>query len=127
MKLLLDEGLPRSAAAYLDDHGIAALHVGDLGMSEAEDEKILQRAREYSEVVVTLDADFHSLLALTAARNPSVIRIRIEGLRGPPLAELLQDIVSRFDEDLEQGSLITVQPGRVRIRRLPLIRPSNEL
>ena len=44
MKLLLDQGLPLSAAALLRDAGIDTIHVGEIGMSEAEDAEIIQRA-----------------------------------------------------------------------------------
>ncbi|OLP18701.1 hypothetical protein BST81_09270 [Leptolyngbya sp. 'hensonii'] len=81
MKLLLDQGLPLSAAALLRDANIDTIHVGEIGMSEAEDADIIQRARDEERVVVTLDADFHALLALDVATTPSVIRIRIERLR----------------------------------------------
>ena len=60
MKLLLDQGLPRSAAALLRDVGIDAIHVGEIGLQIAEDTEIIQRAREEEQVVVTLDADFHT-------------------------------------------------------------------
>jgi predicted nuclease of predicted toxin-antitoxin system len=46
------------------------------------DADILAYGRQELRVVVTLDADFHTLLALSGARSPSVVRIRIEGLRG---------------------------------------------
>jgi predicted nuclease of predicted toxin-antitoxin system len=46
MKLLLDQGLPLSAAALLRDAGIDTLHVGEIGMSETEDADIIQRARD---------------------------------------------------------------------------------
>ncbi len=86
MKLLLDQGLPRSAAALLRDAGIDTIHLGEIEMSAAEDAEIIQRAREEGRVVVTLDADFHTLLALDEATSPSVIRIRIERLRAPALS-----------------------------------------
>jgi hypothetical protein len=35
-------------------------------------------------------------------------------------ADVIREAVLRSKEDLENGALVTVQPGRVRIRRLPL-------
>lgn len=121
MKLLLDQGLPLSAAALLRDAGIDTLHVGEIGMSEAEDAEIIQRARNEGRVVATLDADFHILLALDEAISPSVIRIRIERLRAQALTDLLLTVIAECQEELEQGSAITVEPSRIRIRRLPLV------
>lgn len=121
MKLLLDQGLPLSAAALLRDVDIDTIHVGEIGMSEAEDADIIQKARDEGRIVVTLDADFHALLALDVATTPSVIRIRIERLRAQALTDLLLTVIAECVEDLEQGSAITVEPSRIRIRRLPLV------
>jgi predicted nuclease of predicted toxin-antitoxin system len=121
MKLLLDQGLPLSAATLLRDAGIDTIHVGEIGMSEAEDSDIIQRARDEGRVVATLDADFHTLLALDVATTSSVIRIRIERLRAQALTNLLLTVIAECEEDLEQGSAITVEPSRIRIRRLPLV------
>jgi predicted nuclease of predicted toxin-antitoxin system len=82
MKLLLDQGLPRSTVLHLQNHGVDAVHVGDKGLATATDSKILDVGRQEGMAVVTLDADFHALLALSGVTGPSVIRIRIEGLRG---------------------------------------------
>jgi predicted nuclease of predicted toxin-antitoxin system len=95
MKLLLDQGLPRAAAVILRLAGIDAVHVGELGHSEAEDPVLLQLGRDNERVIVTLDADFHTLLALSSAVGPSVIRVRIEGLRSDGLAKLLQEVLSQ--------------------------------
>jgi predicted nuclease of predicted toxin-antitoxin system len=92
MKYLLDHGLPRSAAALLRERGLDAVHTGEIDYATAQDSAILERARQENRVVVTLDADFHMLLALSGASLPSVIRIRIEGLRADALAELLQRV-----------------------------------
>ena len=121
MKLLLDQGLPLSAAALLRDAGIDTIHVGEIGMSQAEDSEIIQKARVEERVVVTLDADFHTLLALDEAASPSVIRVRIERLRAQALTDLLLMVIAECEEDLEQGAAISVEPSRLRIRRLPLI------
>jgi len=121
MKLLLDQGLPFSAAALLRDADIDTIHVGEVGMSEAEDAEIIQRARGEGRIVATLDADFHTLLALDVASTPSVIRIRIERLRAQALTDLLLMVLAKCEEELEQGAAVTVEPSRIRVRRLPLV------
>ncbi|MEG3859356.1 DUF5615 family PIN-like protein [Microcoleus sp. herbarium12] len=121
MKLLLDQGLPLSAAALFRNASIDTIHVGEIGMSQAEDTEIIQKARQEERVVVTLDADFHTLLALDEAVSPSVIRVRIERLRAQALMDLLLMVIAQCEEDLEQGSAISIEPSRIRIRRLPLI------
>ena len=121
MKLLLDQGLPRSAVGELATVGIAAQHVGDLWLAAATDRVILDEARRQGAIVVTLDADFHAILALAKAINPSVIRIRIEGLGGAQLAQLLHQVIAVAATDLAAGAAISVtSPNLVRIRRLPL-------
>jgi predicted nuclease of predicted toxin-antitoxin system len=122
MKLLLDQGLPRSAAGLLRNAGFDAVHTGEIGLARAEDAVILDEARSSGRVVVTLDADFHTLMALSGATSPSVIRIRIESLRAEDVARLVQEVLSLCTDQLEAGALVSVQQGRLRLRRLPLIR-----
>ena len=66
IRLLLDQGLPRSAASILVESEWDALHVGDLGLSRATDKEIIEYARRENRICVTLDADFHAILAFTA-------------------------------------------------------------
>ena len=122
MKLLLDQGLPRSAAALLCEADIDTLHVAQIGLSAAEDREILIYAQDDKRVVVTLDSDFHALLALTEATSPSVIRIRIQSLRAPALTELLVKVINKCEADLQQGAVVTVEPSRIRVRHLPLLK-----
>jgi predicted nuclease of predicted toxin-antitoxin system len=121
MRLLLDQGLPRSASSLLSQQRIDAIHVSEIGMSTAEDTEILKKAQEEKRIVITLDADFHSLLALNNFSAPSVIRIRIERLRALALTELILDVIYQCQDELEQGAAVTVESNRIRIRRLPLI------
>jgi predicted nuclease of predicted toxin-antitoxin system len=121
-RLLLDQGLPRSSAALLAQQGYDVVHVSDIGMSRADDLDILERARAEGRVCVTLDADFHSLMAISGARDPSVIRIRKEGLDAAALAGLLQAIWSGIETALGDGAMVTVTDRSVRTRRLPIVR-----
>ncbi len=122
MKILLDQGVPRSAAELLRDAGVDAVHTGEIRMARAADEAILTRAREESRLVVTLDADFHALLATSGASRPSVIRLRLEGLRAERTRDVVLRVLQSCRADLEAGAVASVEPDRVRIRRLPLIR-----
>ena len=120
MRWLLDQGVPRSASARLNDWSEDAIHVGDIGMAAASDAAIIDQARQDGRIIVTLDADFHSLIATSGAAKPTVIRIREEGLKGDSVAELVLRIARRFPVDLEAGCLVTYSNGKVRLRALPL-------
>ena len=120
MKLLLDQGLPRSAAALLSDRGFDKVRAGDIGLAADTDAAILDQARIDGRTIVTLDADFHALVALAGASGPSVIRIREEGLKGPDLAELIAETVGLRQADLDSGAVVTVRSGSVRVWRLPV-------
>jgi predicted nuclease of predicted toxin-antitoxin system len=120
MKLFLDQGLPRSALDHLRRSGIDSNHVGELGMAKATDQEILSYARQSDAVIVSLDSDFHALLAQSNATTPSVIRIREEGLRPEELAALLSVILNAASNELAAGAVVSATRSRYRIRRLPL-------
>ena len=120
MKLLLDQGVPRSAAALLRQAGLDAVHAGESGLAEAADSEIIRQATEGDRIIVTLDADFHTQLALTQACKPSVIRIRIEGLRAEGFSALIQQVLRHCTEDLKAGAMISVNELSICVRRLPV-------
>lgn len=122
MKLFLDQGLPRSTVSHLLKHGIPSVHAGDIGLGNASDASILERSRKEGWIVATLDADFHALLALSGATVPSVIRVRIEGLRAESMAKLLSSVLEVCAQDLNQGAVVSVTESGIRVRHLPLLR-----
>lgn len=122
MKLLLDQGLPRSTADLLCRAGFDAVHVGDIGHATSTDASILELAQIENRILITLDADFHTILALSGALSPSIIRIRIEGLKGLAMASLIQSVLVQCNEYIQKGASITVQRNCVRTRLLPILR-----
>ncbi|MFH2044609.1 MAG: DUF5615 family PIN-like protein [Pseudomonadota bacterium] len=120
-RILLDQGLPRTAANILRDKGWDILHTGDIGLSRASDQEILAYARLEKRMIITLDADFHAILAVENAKSPSVIRLRYEGLKGQALANLIETIWPRIQMQLESGAMVTVTSKSIRIRKIPII------
>jgi predicted nuclease of predicted toxin-antitoxin system len=119
-RVLLDQGLPRTAAKILRETGWDVLHTGDIGLSRAADRDILTYARLEKRVIITLDADFHTILAVQNAKSPSVVRIRYEGMKGPELANLIETIWPKIREQLGSGAMVTVTRKSIRIRNIPL-------
>ena len=119
-RILLDQGLPRSAASILRDGGWDVLHTGDIGHATSDDKQILDYARSEKRVIITLDADFHAIIAVENQPSPSVIRIRREGLKGPDLARLVETIWPEIDVQLESGAMVTVTEKSIRIKKIPL-------
>lgn len=125
-RILLDQGLPRTAAKILKEKGWDVLHTGDIGLSRASDNEILEYARAEKRVIVTLDADFHAILAVANESEPSVVRIRQEGLKGPALADLIENIWPSIIEQLKSGAIVSVTEKSIRIRTIPLLKDGEK-
>ncbi len=53
-------------------------------------------------------------------QSPSVIRLRIEGLRAPAVVEVVLTVVNDFQAELEQGAVVTVKPHKITCHLLPI-------
>jgi predicted nuclease of predicted toxin-antitoxin system len=95
-------------------------------MSASDDETILEYARAHDRIVVTLDADFHALLALRGARGPSAIRLREQGLKAQAACDLIESVVRKAEKDLTSGVVISATHTLVRIKRLPIRKQRSE-
>jgi predicted nuclease of predicted toxin-antitoxin system len=127
MRWLLDQGIPHSVVGLLRDLGYHAEHVRDLGYAKATDSQILELGLRLESVVVTLDADFHSLLALSGAPKPSVVRLREEGLKGEAVVAILAAVVDVAEKELLAGCAASYAGGKLRFKMLPIIFPRADL
>lgn len=122
MKLLLDQGMSADAAEILRKEGVDAVHARDVELATAEDGEILEWCCDEGRTLIALDSDFHRLLALSGARAPSVVRIRIEGLRDRALAELVQRVLREAGDELTRGAAVSVTEAGIRVRPLPIVK-----
>jgi predicted nuclease of predicted toxin-antitoxin system len=121
MKFLVDNALSPEFAAFLRRAGHEAIHVRDIGLQRAHDEAIFARAAEDNAVIVSADTDFGVLLAAYATSKPSVVLFRGEGRRRPDaLARVFLANLPQIAQALEAGSIVTIEPSRIRVHPLPL-------
>lgn len=121
MRVLVDNPLSPLLAAGLRDAGHDAVHVSDYGMEAASDEAIFERARDEGRVLVSLDTDFGTLLAVRESTQPSVILLRrhVPRRAADQLTMLLQALPSLSDA-LLRGAIAVLERGRARVRTLPI-------
>lgn len=93
MRFLVDANLSPRIVAILTASGHDGLHVRDVGLLTAGDEKIMAFAQADSRVIVSADSDFATMLALGGMAVPT---------------------------DLASGAVVSLSTTHLRIRRLPL-------
>ena len=120
MKLLLDMNLPPLMAEQLTEAGVEAVHWFFIGAPDAKDEEILSFARENNYIVMTCDLDYGTILAITQGLRPSIIQLRLRGIKIDRDVPIIATVVRQCENELEQGAILTIDAQRRRLRLLPL-------
>lgn len=114
MKVLLDTCLSVQAREALEAAGHDVVWGGDWEVDPGDD-AILALAFREARVVITLDKDFGELAVFRGTRHAGIIRLVDFSVRQQAAVRL--KVLADHAAELEQGCPITVQPGRIRIRR----------
>lgn len=113
MKLLLDACVWGGAKKYLNDRGHDVLWAGDWS-EDPGDKEILERAHNEGRVLVTLDKDFGEIAILEGIPHSGILRlVDISSTKQGPVCD---KVISTYLSELVPGAIVTVEPGRVRIR-----------
>ena len=101
--------------------GHDVVHVRDIGLQSAADDEIFDVAASSGRVVVSEDTDFGALLSMRDSSKPSVILLRhMPDRSANALLGILLANIPTVEVDLESGALVEIEPGRIRVRKLPM-------
>jgi predicted nuclease of predicted toxin-antitoxin system len=120
VRLLADLHISPSTVAYLRTLGHDVVRVDAILPNTAADEEIVAAARAADRSILTQDLDFSAIIALSGARSPSLVTLRLASSRVPYVNEVLARALPLIEEDLAQGCAVTVEDGAIRTRSLPI-------
>ena len=119
-----DNAISPMLAEPLQKAGHDVVHVRQIGLRDADDSVIFQRAFDESRTIISADTDFGFLLSTWDKNKPSVIIFRKGTERNP--VKQVDLLLINLDDDLlrmiDEGSLLIFEPTRIRIRSLPLFK-----
>jgi predicted nuclease of predicted toxin-antitoxin system len=120
MKFLADVGISPRSVEHLRQLGYDAVHLIEQGLQRLPDSDILAKAYSEERVLLTHDLDFADLMAASRATLPSVVIFRLRNMRPEHVNHYLDQILHRYEMELQQGAIISVMEAQVRLRNLPL-------
>jgi predicted nuclease of predicted toxin-antitoxin system len=113
MKVLLDTCVWGGAVKVLETAGHEVVWGGDWS-EDPGDEEIIAIAHKDGRILVTLDKDFGEIAIVKGRAHCGIIRLvnipaRIQGIA-------CMKAIETHGRELQSGAIITVEPGRLRIR-----------
>lgn len=107
-------------ARWLEEEGHAAAHASDVGLHQAEDSTIIDRARDEGRTIITADLHYPRLLALSAASEPSLILFRGGEWSEQDVIDRMADILAATTAADFERCILIVERDRARRRKLPI-------
>jgi predicted nuclease of predicted toxin-antitoxin system len=113
MKVLLDTCVWGGAVGVLDAAGHEVVWGGDWS-EDPGDEEIIAKANKEGRVLITLDKDFGEIAIVKGRPHCGIVRLVNFPARKQGIACL--KTIETYGRELQSGAIITVEPGRLRIR-----------
>jgi predicted nuclease of predicted toxin-antitoxin system len=117
MRFLADESCDFCVVRALRQSGHDVDAVAETA-SQSPDPDVLTWARVEGRILITEDKDFGHLVFATGQDAAGVILIRFPAAERGGLAEAITTLLDRLGDGL-RGSFVVLEPGRMRITRLP--------
>lgn len=120
LRLIADVHISPLTVAALKRQGYDVVRSTDFLPATAADIEILEFARVENRIVLTQDLDFSMLVALSNYEQPSLITLRLSSAKPDVVTQKLLEVLPNLDQDLIEGSAITIDDNSIRVRKLPI-------
>ncbi|MBO1051835.1 DUF5615 family PIN-like protein [Dolichospermum flos-aquae] len=120
LRFLADVHISPLTVAALKLQGYEILRSTDLLPATAADIDILELARVEGRIIITQDLDFSMLIAVGKYNQPSLVTLRLSSAKPDVITQRLLEVLPQLEEELTQGSALTIDDNSVRIRKLPI-------
>lgn len=117
MNFIADEGVDMDIVLQLRKDGHDVIYIAEFA-GGTDDEIILEMAFVENRLLITRDKDFGELAYRDGRAHAGIILNRLHELHSEAKAKLVSDVVRNYAGELE-GAFTVIQPGKIRIRKMP--------
>ncbi len=117
LRFLADESCDFAVVRALRAKGYEVLAVSEVTQRSA-DRELMEQAAHEQRILLTEDKDFGWLVFASQTESAGVILIRYPGNARHTLAKTVENVVHEQGENL-RNAFIVIQPGHIRINRMP--------
>jgi len=118
VKFLLDQDVYAVTSRFLRSLGHEVLTAHEVGLSQADDTVLLERAKHHGQIMVTRDRDYGGLVFIRQQAN-AVVYLRVTPATVTAVHDELARVLTTYPEADLMHAFVVVEPGRHRLRRLP--------
>ena len=116
MKFLLDQDVYAVTARFLVGVGHDVVSSAEIGMSEADDEDLLQKAQEEGRIFITRDRDFGHLVFVKGF-GAGVLYLRILPSNINGVHAELERVLKTYSETELRKAFVVIEPAAHRFRK----------
>ena len=117
MKFLLDENISPKTAQFLKELGHYAIHVREVNLKGASDDKIFEYAKQHGLLLITIDRDFGNIMDYPPGTHHGIIRLKLRHMPSGKVNSVLQSFLAEINSEDIYGNLAILEEDRYRIRK----------
>lgn len=114
MKFLLDMGITPKAVGLLRSFDHLAERCDKFGLATAQDEELVEFARDNGYTLVTIDKRFGDIVMLSGRSEPGVVILRLGNATFAEMLRALEQLMGAYTESQIRQSIITIESHRLR-------------